>query len=78
MSIASGFVDSAITPVAGDKFGIFISLGGIVTARYFRSGVWTTFYTFSGTNSANLYLSFTGILSNTKISNPKTSSNLVV
>ncbi len=77
MSIADGFIDSAITPVAGDKFGIFISSAGTVTARYFRSGVWTIFYTFTVTNSANLYLSFTGILGNTKISIPKASSNLV-
>lgn len=77
MSIADGFIDSAVTPVAGDKFGIFISAAGSVTAKYYRGGTWTTYYTFTGTNASNMYLSFTAILSNTKIINPKASGNIV-
>lgn len=36
----NGFQDTGVAAVEGDLYGIFITTGGVATAKYYRSGAW--------------------------------------
>ncbi len=49
-----GAINTGIAAVDGDLFGLYRT-GSTVSARYYRSGSWTTARTFAGTHSTALY-----------------------
>lgn len=54
------FTVTAVTYQTGDKYGIFRSAGGVVTAQYYRAGVWTVMHSFSANSTVTLYLGGSG------------------
>lgn len=72
-----GFLYLGVTGATNDKFGLFRSTGGTVTAKYYRSGVWNTMHTFTTTSTARLYPSVEGTLETCIVTNPMASNNLI-
>lgn len=70
------FTVLAIAYQAGDKYGLFRSAGGTVTAQYYRGGTWTVMHTFTQTSTADLYVAGSG-LSFTVVIKPMVSCNFV-
>lgn len=66
--------DTGVAYQNGDKFGLFVSDAGVVTAQYYRSGVWTVMWTFANNATGNLYLGGNGF-EISHIVNPKVSCN---
>ncbi len=56
--VTNALTSTGVVCQDGDKFGVFRDGAGVVKAKYFRNGVWTDLYTFSGTYTQKLYCSF--------------------
>lgn len=74
--VAEDHTTTAVTYQNGDKYGLFMSSGGVVTAQYYRGGSWTVMHTFATNASGNLYLGVNGF-EWSHVTNPKASGNLV-
>lgn len=64
------FTNSGIPATLGDKYRIRRT-SGTVYAEYYRGGVWTTIFTFSGTSTGILYIKAHLTFSSKYLLNPK-------
>jgi hypothetical protein len=68
-----GAVDTGILAITGDILGLVRTGTNTIAARYYRSGAWTTLFTFTGTQTGQLfyYISSAALGATQKILNPK-------